>query len=211
MISAVTDTGPSTMPPDTGGSASIHERGILDDQREHDRQHSGVPPQMQDQINTSQASATPAQQLAGNDGTGSSQRPSLAQNFGRGMSWEGLLGGSWIRDDVIIFGTPPSYHFPSDLTKLEAYFMKHSACCGRTLPTLHESLDHYAVEHYQKPPAANNDQGATGDLPKPAQHQQALLPTAETNAIPESRSRSAPPHSKEMASSLVSWCRMFGI
>ncbi|ERF71537.1 hypothetical protein EPUS_00526 [Endocarpon pusillum Z07020] len=180
MISAATDTDPSTITPNTSDNAFIHERGNSADQREQDRQQSGVIPRMQDQMNTSQASATPAEQFPSNDGTGSSQKLSLVQNSYRGMTWEGLSRGSWIQADLIVSGTPPysfqspSYHFPSDLPKVEANFIY----CGRTLPTVHELMGHFG-------------------------HQQALLPTAETSAIPESRSKSAPPHSEEAGSSIA--------
>lgn len=150
MISAATDTGPSTITPNTSDKASIHERGNSDDQREQDWQHSGVIPRMQDQMNTSQASATTAQQFAGNDGTGSSQRPSLAHNFGGGMSWEGLSGVSCIPDGWIISGTSPfTLQSPSDHLGF--------TCCGRTLPSLHELVGHYMVEHSLKLPAVKND------------------------------------------------------
>ncbi|PBP20303.1 hypothetical protein BUE80_DR008994 [Diplocarpon rosae] len=66
--------------------------------------------------------------------------------------------GSWIRDDIIMAGTSPfpyqspSYHSSSYLPKLEANFMKDFACCGQTLPTLHDLLQHYEEAHAQQTP-----------------------------------------------------------
>ena len=50
----------------------------------------------------------------------------------------------------------PSYHSSSYLPKLEANFMKDFSCCGLTLPTLHDLLQHYEEAHAQKDPVANN-------------------------------------------------------
>ena len=46
----------------------------------------------------------------------------------------------------------PSYHSSSYLPKLEANFMKDFSCCGLTLPTLHDLLQHYEEAHAQKDP-----------------------------------------------------------
>jgi transcription factor SFP1 len=46
----------------------------------------------------------------------------------------------------------PSYHSSSYLPKLEANFMKDFSCCGLTLPTLHDLLQHYEESHAQKDP-----------------------------------------------------------
>lgn len=48
----------------------------------------------------------------------------------------------------------PSYHSSSYLPKLEANFMKDFSCCGLTLPTLHDLLQHYEEAHAQKDPVA---------------------------------------------------------
>src|ERR1700761_6837517 len=44
----------------------------------------------------------------------------------------------------------PSFHSSSYLPKLEANFMKDFSCCGLTLPTLHDLLQHYEEAHAQK-------------------------------------------------------------
>lgn len=50
------------------------------------------------------------------------------------------------------FHQSPSYHSSSYLPKLEANFMKDFVCCGMTLPTLHDLLQHYEEAHAQKDP-----------------------------------------------------------
>ncbi|KIX07918.1 uncharacterized protein Z518_02572 [Rhinocladiella mackenziei CBS 650.93] len=84
------------------------------------------------------------------------RRESIAQSLGTGMSWGGISAGSWIRDDMMMSGTSPftfnspSFHSSSYLPKLEANFMKDFSCCGLTLPTLHDLLQHYEEAHAQK-------------------------------------------------------------
>jgi transcription factor SFP1 len=46
----------------------------------------------------------------------------------------------------------PSFHSSSYLPKLEANFMRDFSCCGITLPTLHDLLQHYEEAHAQKSP-----------------------------------------------------------
>ncbi|KAG4028593.1 hypothetical protein MFRU_020g00350 [Monilinia fructicola] len=88
------------------------------------------------------------------------RRESLAGSLVAGMSWGGVSVGSWIRDDIIMAGTSPfpyqspSYHSSSYLPKLEANFMKDFSCCGNTLPTLHDLLQHYEESHAQQTPAS---------------------------------------------------------
>ena len=41
----------------------------------------------------------------------------------------------------------PSFHSSSYLPKLEANFMRDFSCCGLTLPSLHELLQHYEENH----------------------------------------------------------------
>jgi transcription factor SFP1 len=50
----------------------------------------------------------------------------------------------------------PSYHSSSYLPKLEANFMKDFSCCGMTLPSLHDLLQHYEEAHAQKEPVQSN-------------------------------------------------------
>ncbi|KAH8596783.1 hypothetical protein B0O99DRAFT_108751 [Bisporella sp. PMI_857] len=85
------------------------------------------------------------------------RRESLAGSQMGGMSWGGISVGSWIRDDIIMQGTSipyqsPSYHSSSYMPKLEAQFMKDFACCGKTLPSLHDLLAHYEEHHAQQTP-----------------------------------------------------------
>ncbi|RDW72992.1 hypothetical protein BP6252_06899 [Coleophoma cylindrospora] len=86
------------------------------------------------------------------------RRESLAGSLVGGMSWGGVSVGSWIRDDIIMAGTSPfpyqspSFHSSSYLPKLEAEFMKNFACCGKTLPSLHDLLQHYEEAHAESTP-----------------------------------------------------------
>ncbi|KAF4542376.1 Transcription factor SFP1 [Lasiodiplodia hormozganensis] len=71
-----------------------------------------------------------------------------------GMSWGGVSVGSWIRDDIVMagtspyaFGRSPSFHSSSYLPKMEANFMKDFNCCGLTLDSLHELLQHFEECH----------------------------------------------------------------
>ena len=110
------------------------------------------------------------------------RRESIAQSMTTGMSWGGISVGSWIRDEcvtppvslvepttdmysVMMSGTSPftfhqspSYHSSSYLPKLEANFMRDFSCCGLTLPSLHDLLQHYEEAHAdtQKSPHQNN-------------------------------------------------------
>lgn len=59
---------------------------------------------------------------------------------------------------IIMTGTSPftfqspSFHSSSYLPKLEANFMRDFSCCGVTLPTLHDLLQHYEEAHATKSP-----------------------------------------------------------
>ncbi len=44
----------------------------------------------------------------------------------------------------------PSHHSSSYLPKMEANFMRDFSCCGLTLPSLHELLQHYEEQHIQQ-------------------------------------------------------------
>lgn len=92
------------------------------------------------------------------DGNNRSRRESLAGSLVGGMSWGGLSVGSWVRDEIVMTGTSPfpyqssSFHSASYLPKLEANFMRDFSCCGNTLPTLHDLLQHYEEFHAQQTP-----------------------------------------------------------
>ncbi|EEQ89831.1 C2H2 transcription factor [Blastomyces dermatitidis ER-3] len=98
------------------------------------------------------------------------RRESLAGSLVGGMSWGGVSVGSWIRDDILMTGTSPftlqspSYHSSSYLPKLEANFMRDFACCGVTLPSLHDLLQHYEEAHAQKSPQPPQRTGQTGQM-----------------------------------------------
>ncbi|KAI5288266.1 Transcriptional regulator of ribosomal biogenesis proteins [Ascosphaera aggregata] len=88
-----------------------------------------------------------------------------------GMSWGGISVGSWIKEDIAMSGTSPSFHSSSYLPKLEANFMRDFSCCSFTLPTLHDLLQHYEEAHAQKPPPTphvQNQQRADSHLPSRA-------------------------------------------
>ncbi|ORY14192.1 hypothetical protein BCR34DRAFT_647079 [Clohesyomyces aquaticus] len=91
-------------------------------------------------------------------------------SFAGGVSWGGVSVGSWIRDDILMTGTSPafnqspSFHSSSYLPKLEANFMKDFTCCGLTLASLHDLLQHFEETHANAP-ASRTSQSAQGGLP----------------------------------------------
>jgi len=96
-----------------------------------------------------------------------------AGSFMGGMSWGGVSVGSWIRDDIMMTGTSPapfasgqspSYHSSSYLPKMEANFMKDFTCCGLTLASLHDLLQHFEETHANAP-AARQSQPAQSGFP----------------------------------------------
>jgi len=81
-------------------------------------------------------------------------------SFAGGMSWGGVSVGSWIRDDIMMGTSPapftsnsPSFHSSSYLPKMEAAFMKDFTCCGLTLASLHDLLQHFEETHANAPGA----------------------------------------------------------
>ncbi|EEH50711.1 zinc-coordinating transcription factor SFP1 [Paracoccidioides brasiliensis Pb18] len=58
----------------------------------------------------------------------------------------------------------PSYHSSSYLPKLEANFMRDFSCCGVTLPSLHDLLQHYEEAHAQKTPQPPQRSGQGGQM-----------------------------------------------
>ena len=55
----------------------------------------------------------------------------------------------------------PSYHSSSYLPKLEANFMRDFRCCGMTLPSTHELLQHYEENHAQQMPSSRKPSAQT--------------------------------------------------
>ncbi|TID27015.1 hypothetical protein E2P81_ATG01472 [Venturia nashicola] len=79
-----------------------------------------------------------------------------AGSFMNGMSWGNNSVGSWIQQDIMMAGTSPapygrspSLHSSSYLPKAEANFLKDYKCCGLTLDSLHELLQHFEENHAQ--------------------------------------------------------------
>ncbi|KAK2877247.1 hypothetical protein FQN49_001303 [Arthroderma sp. PD_2] len=143
------------------------------------------------------------------------RRESLAGSLVGGMSWGGVSVGSWIRDDIIMTGTSPftlqspSYHSSSYLPKLEANFMRDFSCCGITLPSLHDLLQHYEEAHAQRSPqppqrSAQGNQttqsdsrpGMAGGSPHPSQQsqQQSNMGTAPGRAASSQPGTPRPHH-----------------
>lgn len=60
----------------------------------------------------------------------------------------------------------PSFHSSSYLPKLEANFMRDFSCCGKTLPSLHDLLQHYEESHaHQIPPTLQRQQSSQTSAP----------------------------------------------
>ncbi|KAK6387138.1 uncharacterized protein PV06_07675 [Exophiala oligosperma] len=122
------------------------------------------------------------------------RRESIAQSINAGMSWGGISVGSWIRDDMMMSGTSPfafnspSFQSASYLPKLEANFMKDFSCCGLTLPTLHDLLQHYEEAHAQKDPSGNEHQHPVPDS------RAALAATTAAQVQQEAQQRSQQQH-----------------
>lgn len=78
----------------------------------------------------------------------------------------------------------PSYHSSSYLPKLEANFMKDFSCCGLTLPSLHDLLQHYEEAHAQKDPIhSDNNQHPLPDT------RAAIAATTAANVQQEAQQR----------------------
>ncbi|KAF3481278.1 uncharacterized protein GIQ15_04037 [Arthroderma uncinatum] len=142
------------------------------------------------------------------------RRESLAGSLVGGMSWGGVSVGSWIRDDIIMTGTSPftlqspSYHSSSYLPKLEANFMRDFSCCGITLPSLHDLLQHYEEAHAQRSPqppqrsaqanqtTSSDSRTMPGGSPHPSQQsqQQSSMGTAPGRAVSSTPGTPRPHH-----------------
>ncbi|KAI9817141.1 MAG: Transcriptional regulator of ribosomal biogenesis proteins [Pycnora praestabilis] len=119
------------------------------------------------------------------------RRESLAASLVGGMSWGGMSVGSWIRDDIIMTGTSPfptqspSYHSSSYLPKLEANFMRDFDCCGITLPSLHDLLQHFEECHAGKSsqPLQRSSQSGQGGPPNATPNNKAALANGASEAV----------------------------
>lgn len=83
----------------------------------------------------------------------------------------------------------PSFHSSSYLPKLEANFMRDFSCCGLTLPTLHELLQHYEEHHAQQMPPALQKQNSN-QMSAPPDNKAALA--AGAAAAVQERARQQP-------------------
>ena len=59
----------------------------------------------------------------------------------------------------------PSFHSSSYLPKMEANFMKDFRCCGLTLPTTHELVQHYEENHTQQMAPSLHKDSSHLDIP----------------------------------------------
>ena len=104
----------------------------------------------------------------------------------------------------------PSFHSSSYLPKLEANFMRDFSCCGLTLPTLHELLQHYEEHHAQQIPPSLQKQaasqmnappdskaaiaaGAAAAVQERAQQQSQQIDTSKAHQAPTTTQRSSTP------------------
>lgn len=87
----------------------------------------------------------------------------------------------------------PSFHSSSYLPKLEANFMRDFSCCGLTLPTLHELLQHYEEQHTDQMPPSLQKQHSIQNNPPP--NSKAALASAAATGI-QGQGRQPPPPQK---------------
>ncbi|KAF1851574.1 uncharacterized protein K460DRAFT_424390 [Cucurbitaria berberidis CBS 394.84] len=112
-------------------------------------------------------------------------------SFAGGMSWGGVSVGSWIRDDIMMSGTSPapfvnnspSFHSSSYLPKMEAAFMKDFTCCGLTLASLHDLLQHFEETHANAP-VARTSQPAQNGMPPTSGAQNTSIAPGQTQGEP---------------------------
>ena len=97
---------------------------------------------------------------------------------------------------IIMTGTSPftfqspSFHSSSYLPKLEANFMRDFSCCGVTLPTLHDLLQHYEEAHATRstqPGPRGASQGDTRASIAAALAQQSSQPSSQGRGLPPDR------------------------
>src|SRR2546430_3069466 len=76
----------------------------------------------------------------------------------------------------------PSFHSSSYLPKLEAEFMRNFSCCGVTLPSLHDLLQHYEEAHAQQAPPTLQRPGQAGQ-PNPTPNSKAAIAAGAAAAV----------------------------
>ncbi|KAF2751330.1 hypothetical protein M011DRAFT_491836 [Sporormia fimetaria CBS 119925] len=118
----------------------------------------------------------------------------MGGSFAGGMSFGGVSVGSWIRDDILMSGTSPaqfpnspSFHSSSYLPKMEAAFMRDFTCCGLTLASLHDLLQHFEEVHANAPAprASHSNQGGLGGLPPTSSASAAGIAAGQTQTLGE--------------------------
>ena len=79
----------------------------------------------------------------------------------------------------------PSYHSSSYLPKLEANFMRDFSCCGITLPSLHDLLQHYEECHAQQTaqPLPRSSQAGQSGQPTPGPSNKAAIAAGAVAAV----------------------------
>jgi transcription factor SFP1 len=77
------------------------------------------------------------------------------------------------------FNNSPSYHSSSYLPKMEAAFMKDFTCCGLTLASLHDLLQHFEEVHANAP-ASRPSQSNQGGMPPTSAVSAAGMPASQT-------------------------------
>jgi transcription factor SFP1 len=138
------------------------------------------------------------------DPTGRQRRESVTGSMMAGMSWGGMSFGSFVRDDILMQGTSPSFgphqspsfHSSSYLPKLEANLLRDFFCCGKTLGNFHDLLQHYEEAHTERPLPNNLNfsqqfppsNGFNARIPRPAQasaNQSGLAPPSQFAGQPQ--------------------------
>ncbi|KAF9883701.1 Transcriptional regulator of ribosomal biogenesis proteins [Aspergillus nanangensis] len=95
---------------------------------------------------------------------GSGTKPISVSGSSRDKQRRESLAGSLLPSSQYA-GRPvnsPSFHSSSYLPKLEANFMRDFSCCGVTLPTLHDLLQHYEEAHATKSPQGHRPSQTDG-------------------------------------------------
>lgn len=87
----------------------------------------------------------------------------------------------------------PSYHSSSYMPKLEANFMKDFACCGKTLPSLHDLLAHYEEHHAQQTPQSQSYRPSLAQRARESSTAQNKLANSNTTPLQTQQNNLQPP------------------